>query len=116
MAEAFARNMGLEAASAGTIPGKGVNPAVVEVMKEKGIDLSTNKPKTLTPEMIDAADLVVTMGCSVEKVCPRPILARMQKKLADWNLEDPKGRSIAQVRKIRDEIEKKVEDLARQRT
>jgi arsenate reductase (thioredoxin) len=111
MAEAFAREHGLAAQSAGTTPAKQVNPVVVQVMKEKGIELSSNSPKMLTPRMIDEARLVVTMGCSVEELCPRPMLAQMQKKLVDWQLEDPKGKSIEQVRKIRDEIEKNVVQL-----
>jgi protein-tyrosine-phosphatase len=52
------------------------------------------------------------MGCSVEEVCPRPTLAKMQKKLVDWNLDDPKGKSIEEVRQIRDEIERRVLRLA----
>ena len=111
MAEAFAKLHGLNAASAGTIPGQSVNPAVVQVMKEKGIDISSNTPKLLTPEMIDKATLIVTMGCSVEDVCPRPMLAKMQKKLVDWDLEDPKGKTVEEVRKIRDEVERKVASL-----
>ena len=63
-------------------------------------------------EMIDQADLVVTMGCSVEKVCPRPMLEKMNKKLVDWALEDPKGKSLPEVRRIRNEIERRVEELA----
>ncbi len=62
----------------------------------------------LTSEMIQNASLVITMGCSVEEACPKPILAQMQKKLVDWDLEDPKNKSIEQVRKIRDEIERRV--------
>jgi len=61
--------------------------------------------------MVNEADLVVTMGCSVEEVCPAPIIAKMQKKLVDWNLEDPKGKPIEKVRQIRDEIERKVAEL-----
>ncbi len=99
MAEAFANRHGLNASSAGTIPASKVNPVVVEAMKEKGIDLAPNRPKMLTNEMINQASLVVTMGCSVEEVCPRPMLAKMQKKLVDWDLPDPKGKSIADVRK-----------------
>ena len=112
MAEAFARKHGLKAASAGTMPGKQVNHVVVEAMREKGIDLSSVHPKTLTSKMIEDADIVVTMGCSVEEVCPRPMLAQMQKKLVDWHMEDPKGKPIGEVRKIRDEIEKKVSELS----
>jgi arsenate reductase len=115
MAEAFAKRYGLEASSAGTIPASEVNPTVVEAMKEKGIDVSANVPRVLTSEMINAAALVVTMGCSVEEACPRPMLAQMQEKLMDWDLPDPKGRPIAEVRKIRDEIEKRVMDLSKSR-
>ena len=82
-------------------------------MAEKAINLSLKKPKMLTMEMIDQSDLVVTMGCSVERVCPRPMLDRMQKKVIDWNLEDPKGKSLPEVRRIRNEIERRVEELAK---
>jgi arsenate reductase len=111
MAEAFARKRGLKATSAGTVPAAIVNPVVVQAMREKGIDVSQNSPKMLTNELIDQAGLVVTMGCSVEEVCPRPMLAKMQKKLVDWNLADPKGKPIAEVRKIRDEIERRVTEI-----
>ncbi len=111
MAEAFAKRRGLKAASAGTVPASTVNATVVLAMKEKGIDLSSNAPKLLTTEMIDEASLVITMGCSVEEVCPRPMLAKMQKKLVDWDLEDPKGKAVERVRKIRDEIERRVASL-----
>ncbi|MCL5438032.1 MAG: arsenate reductase ArsC, partial [Candidatus Thermoplasmatota archaeon] len=72
---------------------------------------SEAKPRLMTMEMIDEADVVVTMGCSVEEVCPRPMLSKMQKKLIDWNLEDPKGKPVEKVREIRDEIRKKVSEL-----
>ena len=113
MAEAFATKCGLEALSAGTIPSSKVNPMVVQAMKERGLDLSMNRPKRLTTEMITAASLVVTMGCSVDEACPRPMLAQMQKKLVDWDLEDPKGKPIEGVRTIRDEIERRVIDLSK---
>ena len=67
----------------------------------------------LTPEMINRASLVITMGCSVEEVCPKPMLAQMQKKLIDWNLKDPKGKSLPEVRAIRDDIERRVLELSR---
>jgi arsenate reductase len=111
MAEAFAKKYGIHASSAGTLPSSQINPVVAQVMKEKGIDISSANPKMLTAEMIQEADLVVTMGCSVEEVCPAPMIARMQKKLLDWNLEDPKGKSIETVRQIRDEIDRKVVEL-----
>jgi protein-tyrosine-phosphatase len=114
MAEAFANRKGLRATSAGTQPAESVNPAVVEAMAERAFNFSFKKPKMLTMEMIDQADLVVTMGCSVEKVCPRPMLDRMQKKVIDWGLEDPKGKTLPEVRRIRNEIERRVEELAKQ--
>jgi protein-tyrosine-phosphatase len=113
MAEAFAMKLGLKASSAGTMPAANVNPIVVDAMKEKGIDMSSHSPKMLTNDMINSATLVVTMGCSVEEVCPRPMLAKMQKKLVDWDLSDPKGKPISEVRKIRDEIEELVSKLSR---
>jgi len=113
MAEAFAKRKGLQASSAGTLPAESVNPAVAEAMAEKAFVFSLKKPKMLTTEMIDEADLVVTMGCSIEKVCPRPMLDRMRKKVIDWNLDDPKGKPLPEVRKIRNEIERRVEELAR---
>jgi arsenate reductase (thioredoxin) len=112
MAEAFARSLGLDASSAGTMPQGSVNPVVIQAMKEKGIDISSNRPRMLTTEMINQAGLVVTMGCSVEDLCPRPMLAEMQKKLVDWHLDDPKGKPIEEVRRIRDEIERSVKELA----
>ncbi len=108
MAEAFAKEHGLNASSAGTVPSTKINPIVVEAMREKGLDISNNAPKMLTPEMIQRASLVVTMGCSVEEACPKPMLAQMQKKLVDWNLPDPKGKALDEVRTIRDEIEARV--------
>ena len=113
MAQAFAEKLGSRASSAGTVPSGRVNPVVVEAMRERGIDLSRKSPRMLTSEMISQARLVVTMGCSVEEACPRPMLAAMQKKLVDWHLDDPKGRSIEEVRRIRDEIEKRVQEIAR---
>ena len=111
MAEAFAKQLGISAMSAGTVPATTVNPVVVEVMKERGIDLSSSRPKMLTIEMVNEAGLVVTMGCSVEEVCPAPFIARMQKKLVEWSIEDPKGKSIEKVRQIGEEIERKVAEL-----
>lgn len=111
MAAAFAKKRGLTAESAGTMASAEINPVVVKAMKEKGIDISKNSPKMLTTDMINRASLVVTMGCSVEEVCPRPMLAKMQKKLVDWGLDDPKGKPIEDVRKIRDQIEERVAEL-----
>ena len=111
IAEAFARQYGADATSAGTIPSEKVNPVVVEAMKERGINLSDYKPKILTDKMVEEADYVVTMGCRAVDVCPKPLVVKMEKKLIDWHIDDPKGKSIEEVRKIRSEIESKVVDL-----
>jgi protein-tyrosine-phosphatase len=79
-------------------------------MRERGIPLP-GKPKMLTSEMIREADLVVTMGCSVQEVCPKPMVVQMEKKLVDWHIEDPKGRPIEEVRKIAGQIQDKIIDL-----
>jgi protein-tyrosine-phosphatase len=110
MAEAFAKVYGegrIEAMSAGTMPAHEVNPIVVQVMKEKGIDLSANKPKLIANQMVQEADMIIVMGCSAEGFCPAPLL----NKVVDWGIEDPKGKSIEKVREIRDEIERKAKGL-----
>ncbi len=110
MAEAFANHYGsgeIVASSGGVMLAESVNPFVVEAMKEKGIDISMNKPKSLTTAMAEGADKIITMGCSVEKICPAPML----KNVIDWDLEDPKGKPLERVREIRDEIEKRVLQL-----
>ncbi len=86
------------ALSAGTTPGEHVHPEVVEVMRELGIDLADRTPQLLTRELAEQADLVVTMGCGDE--CPYI----PGKRYLDWNLPDPKGRPLAEVRATRDEI------------
>jgi arsenate reductase len=111
MAEAFARRIGLDAKSAGTAPAAYVNPLVVQAMREKGIEIDA-KPRLLTAELIDWADTVVTMGCSIEGLCPLPLLISMKKKLIEWHLPDPAGRDIAGIREIRDQIERLVGKLA----
>jgi len=112
MAEAFAKKHGMNAQSAGTIPSPRINPTVVDVMRERGIDISSNHPKTLTPELIRDASLVVTMGCSIEEACPKPMIAQMQKKLVEWHLDDPNGRPLQKVRRIRDEVEHRIRELS----
>ena len=114
MAQAFAQKLGLKASSAGTIPSTRVNPVVVEAMRERGLDLTKRMPRMLTADMISSARFVVTMGCSVEEACPKPMLAAMQKKLVDWHLDDPRGKSIEEVRRIRDEIERRVRKIAQE--
>jgi len=108
MAEAIARAYGVDATSAGTIPAAAINPTVVEAMKERGFSLSSSKPKMLTDKMIENADYVVTMGCKVEDVCPKPLIVKMEKKLVDWHIDDPKGKPIEEVRIIRSTIEENV--------
>jgi protein-tyrosine-phosphatase len=95
-----------EARSAGTRPGQRVHPEVVEVMREEGIELATRRPQRLTPELSVWADLVVTMGCGDE--CPY----LPGKRYLDWDLEDPKGRPLPDVRRIRDQIAVRVAALA----
>jgi arsenate reductase len=112
MAEAFFNGLAKGKAissSAGTQPSKKVNPTVVEAMREVGIDVGRRRPKMLTFEMLEAADRVVTMGCSVDKACPANLVPT-----EDWQLEDPEGKPIEQVRQIRDEIRARVERLARE--
>jgi arsenate reductase len=106
MAEAFfnqAAGGKARAISAGTKPASAVDPKAVEVMREVGIDIRENKPKALTLEMLEQSDRVVTMGCGVEGVCPASFV-----QTEDWRLEDPKGKPIEEVRRIRDEIRAKV--------
>ncbi|MDG6906644.1 MAG: arsenate reductase ArsC [Nitrososphaerota archaeon] len=93
------------------MPSAKLNSVVVQAMREKGFDISRNAPGMLTSDMIQKASLVVTMGCSVEEACPKPMLAQMQKKLVDWDLPDPKGKSLDEVRKIRDKIEARVLEI-----
>jgi arsenate reductase (thioredoxin) len=110
MAEAFATKYGkdtLIASSAGNKPAAKVNPVVVEVMKEKGIDISKNEPKEITARMAMDADLIVTMGCNAQGICPGPFF----KPTIDWQLEDPKGKPLEKVREIRDDIDRRVQAL-----
>jgi arsenate reductase (thioredoxin) len=93
------------AMSAGTTPAERVHPEVVEVMREVGVELSARKPLRLTVELAEQADVVVTMGCG--DACPYV----PGKRYIDWNLADPLGRSLDEVRKLRDEIEAKVQAL-----
>lgn len=93
------------AVSAGTEPGARVHPEVVTVMKEVGADLSREQPKFLSDELARTATLLVTMGCG--EACPAvPGLRR-----DDWPLEDPKGKPLARVREVRDEIRARVDRL-----
>jgi arsenate reductase len=91
--------------SAGTSPGERVHPQVVAAMRELGIDLSANTPQKLTDELAQRADVVVTMGCG--DACP----AIPGKRYVDWELPDPEGRPLEEVRALRDDIERRVEAL-----
>jgi arsenate reductase (thioredoxin) len=109
MAEAFFRALAggkAKAISAGTKPADRVNSTVAAVMKEVGIDISRRRPKALTFEMMEKADRVITMGCGVEETCPATFAPT-----EDWQLDDPEGRPIEEVRKIRDDIKARVEKL-----
>jgi arsenate reductase (thioredoxin) len=115
MAEAFANKYGKSkviASSAGNKPSDKVNPVVVEVMKEKDIDISSNKPKLITLQMAQEHDLIVTMGCNGQGICPGPFF----KPTVDWKLEDPKGKPFEKVREIRDDIERRVQNLIAEQT
>jgi len=94
-----------EARSAGTTPGDRVHPEVVDAMREMGIDLAGREPKRLERADAEWADVVVTMGCGDE--CP----FIPGKRYLDWDLNDPKGRPIEEVRRTRDEIERRIERL-----
>ena len=96
------------ALSAGTTPAEQVHPEVVEVMNEAGIDLSGRTPRRLTRELAEQADVVITMGCGDE--CPYI----PGKRYVDWDLPDPKGRPVDEVRELRDEIQRRVGGLVRE--
>jgi arsenate reductase (thioredoxin) len=91
--------------SAGSDPGEQINPAVVEAMDELGVDMSEEFPKPLTDEVVRAADVVITMGCG--DACP----IYPGKRYEDWVLEDPAGQNLETVRRIRDELDGRVQRL-----
>ena len=111
MAAGFMRHLGagrVMVYSAGSEPANSINPSAVAVMKEVGIDIASAQPQLWTMEMLEAVDVVVTMGCG--DACP----FLPGKKYVDWPLNDPAGQGIDAVRPIRDEIKKLVEDLLAQ--
>ena len=111
MAEGFFRKYaprGYSTLSAGTKPVSEINPLALQVMKEVGIDISKQKSKDLTEDMIRNATTVVNMGCMDDNYCPTVYIP----KVIDWSLEDPKDKPIEKVREIRDEIERRVRELA----
>jgi protein-tyrosine-phosphatase len=108
MAAGFLRRLAgheVEVCSAGSEPADSINPVAVEAMAEKGIDISANQPKLLENSTVAQADVVITMGCG--DACP----FYAGKRYEDWELEDPAGKSLEQVRPIRDEIEHRVRGL-----
>ena len=111
MAEAFGKKLGIRCESAGTVPSQKMNPDVKKALEEKNIHVQDEKPRLLTVDMINRSDLVVIMGCSVEESCPAPMANAMKKKVIDWGLDDPKGKSMDEIRLIRDQIETKVREL-----
>ena len=108
MAAGFMQSLGkdkVNVLSAGSMPKDQINPVAVEVMKEVGIDISNNQPKILTTESVKESDVVITMGCG--DACP----IFPGKRYEDWQLEDPAGKDLETVRRIRDEIKSRIETL-----
>ena len=108
MAAGFMRTLGgdrVEVLSAGSAPKDSINPIAVAAMAELGIDIADQQPKILTPESVQASDVVITMGCG--DACPY----FPGKRYEDWKLDDPAGQGIEPVRVIRDEIKGRIEAL-----
>jgi arsenate reductase len=111
MAEGFFRRYapeGYEPLSAGTKPISQINPLALQVMNEIGLDISAQKSKDLTEDMMRNSDKIINMGCMDKNFCPTLFIP----KVIDWGIEDPKDKPIEQVRKIRDEIERRTKELA----
>jgi len=112
MAEAFFRKFAskhFNVSSAGTTPSSQLNPIVVKVMKEIGIDMADQIPKLLSPTMIENSSKTVNMGCMDKESCPSLFV----KDVLDWNISDPKEKSIEDVRIIRDKIKSEVLNLVK---
>jgi arsenate reductase len=111
IAEGFFRKYspeGFEPLSAGTKPVSQINPLAIQVMNEVGIDISKQKSKDLTEDMIRNSNMIINMGCLDKSFCPTLFIP----KVVEWGIEDPKGKPIEKVREIRDEIERRVKELA----
>ena len=112
MAEGFFRKYapeGFEPMSAGTKSTSQVNPLAIQVMNEIGIDISKQRSKDLTEDMMRNSNKIINMGCMDKNFCPTLFIP----KLIDWGIEDPKDKPIEKVREIRDEIERRIKELAR---
>ena len=110
MAEAFFRKFAqnrFSVSSAGTTPSSQLNPIVIEVMKEIGIDMINQQPKLLSESMIEYSSHTVNMGCMDKESCPSLFV----KDVIDWNISDPKEKSLDEVRKIRDTIKSEILNL-----
>ena len=108
MAAGYLRHLAgdrIEVRSAGSMPADQINPIAVEAMREEGIDIAAEQPKVLTPEAVQASDVVITMGCG--DACPY----YPGKRYEDWKLDDPAGQGIDAVRPIRDDIRARIEGL-----
>jgi len=108
MAQALYERLGGEARSAGSRPERDLHPEVVEALAEVGLDVSTRRPKAIDAADVEWADVVVAMGCG-EDACP----VLPGKRYVDWNLPDPIGRPLPEVRALRDDIARRVAELAR---
>jgi arsenate reductase (thioredoxin) len=110
IAEGFFRKYapeGYEPISAGTKPTSQINPIVVQAMDEVGVDIKQQKPKEITEDVMRNSTKIVNMGCMDKSFCPTLFIPN----LIDWGIEDPKGKSIEQVRRIRDDIEQRIRQL-----
>ena len=111
MAEGFFRKYapdGYDPLSAGTVPISQINALAIQVMNEVGIDISKQKPKDLAEDMMRNSDKIINMGCMDKNFCPTLFIPRV----IDWGIEDPKDKPIEKVREIRDEIERRIKELA----
>lgn len=110
MAAGFLRHLAgdrFDILSAGSLPADEINPVAVATMAEVGIDIAGNRPRVLDEQEVRSADLVITMGCG--DACP--VFPGV--RYLDWDLDDPAGRTVPEVRAIRDEIRRRVEELIR---
>jgi arsenate reductase (thioredoxin) len=99
---------GYQAISAGTRPASQINPLAIQAMNEVGVDISSQKPKIVTEDMIKSSEKSVNMGCIDKTECPMLFI----NNVIDWGIEDPKGKPIEKVREIRQEIERRVKEIA----